>query len=29
VASLNSSRNWEVSLPPHVILLWRFNIVLT
>ena len=29
LASLNSSRTWEVSLPPHVISLRRFNIVLT
>jgi len=27
LASLNSSRTWEVSLPPHVMLLLRFNIV--
>jgi len=29
LASLNSSRTWGVSLPPHVISLRRFNIVLT
>jgi len=29
MASLNSSRTWEVLLPPHVISLRRFNIVLT
>jgi len=29
LASLNSSRTWEVSLPPHMISLRRFNIVLT
>ena len=28
-ASLNSSRTWEVPSSPHVISLWRFNIVLT
>ena len=28
LASLNSSHSWEVSLPPHVISLRRFNIVL-
>ena len=29
MVSLNSSRTWEVSLPPHVTSLWRFNVVLT
>jgi len=29
LASLNSSRTWEISLPPHVISLRRLNIVLT